>query len=612
MRGALFLFLAGVAGAQVISAVTDGASYGPRLAPGELATIFGSSLASSTGQPGSLPLPFSLNGTTVLVNGNAAPLLYVSAAQINFQVPSSLTMSPVTVQVETSSGTSPMFNVPLVLEGPAIFQYPTNRAVAQNADGTLNGSTNPAAANSVITVYLTGQGAVNHPVADGEATPSSPLAQVTATPSATVGVQNAVVQFLGLAPGFVGLAQANIMLPNLPTGDYPLVITVGVGMSTSAVISIKNTGAYTSPLTLVGQASFGNDLVSDVALLGNTAYVCGANQITMVDLTTPSAPAVIGSFGAAQLGGLGTTCSINTSLTNAFLVDVVGLTNSYTITTPTLSSFAVYDLTNPRSPVLLALVQTPYPYITSFSFLGTYGLVTTSYFTFNSDRTIVGQNGEYVVFNFATPAAPVFAGMLPSTATLKPYSAVLNSAFTYIVGSTGTGSNLDGTGLLTVVSIAAGVPFPQVLNEIAVPPAAILLSFDISNNVLLAAGNTTENRDPGNPDFAFLGDLTLTTMDLSIQNGPVALASFDTGMPVDGTPTTRAFSNGVFAVISNSAAADVTGPASLTILDARVPAKPVLYPFLTEFGLSGALTTTLGYLLVPTAHGLNLYTLNLQ
>jgi hypothetical protein len=101
-------------------------------------------------------------------------------------------------------------------------------------------------------------------------------------------------------------------------------------------------------------------------------------------------------------------------------------------------------------------------------------------------------------------------------------------------------------------------------------------------------------------------------MDLSIQNGPVALASFDTGMPVDGTPTTRAFSNGVFAVISNSAAADVTGPASLTILDARVPAKPVLYPFLTEFGLSGALTTTLGYLLVPTAHGLNLYTLNLQ
>ena len=96
------------------------------------------------------------------------------------------------------------------------------------------------------------------------------------------------MQFLGLAPGFVGLAQANILLPNLPAGDYPLVIVVGGAMSTSAVISIQNGGnRYTSPLTLVGQANFGNDLISNVVLYGNTAYVCGANQITMVDVTTP-------------------------------------------------------------------------------------------------------------------------------------------------------------------------------------------------------------------------------------------------------------------------------------------------------------------------------------
>ena len=68
----------------------------------------------------------------------------------------------------------------------------------------------------------------------------------------------------------------------------------------------------------------------------------------------------------------------------------------------------------------------------------------------------------------------------------------------------------------------------------------------------------------------------------------------------------------MFAVISNSAAADVTGPASLSILDARVPASPQLYPFLTEFGLSGALATSGGFLLAPTVHGLNIYSLNLQ
>ena len=35
-------------------------------------------------------------------------------------------------------------------------------------------------------------------------------------------------QFLGLAPGYVGLDQANIVVPpGLSTGYYPLVITVG-------------------------------------------------------------------------------------------------------------------------------------------------------------------------------------------------------------------------------------------------------------------------------------------------------------------------------------------------------------------------------------------------
>ena len=612
MRGLFFtIVLAGGAAAQTISAVTDGASFGPRLAPGELATLFGSGLASSTAAADSTPLPTLLNGASVLVNSAAVPLLYVSATQINFQVPSALTAGPLSVQVKTAAGTSPIFRVPLVLQAPAIFQYSTNRAVAQNADGILNSAKNPAAANSVVTVYLTGQGALDNPVTDGLPTPASPLARAKAKVTATVGIQNATVQFLGLAPTFVGLAQANIQLPDLPAGDYPLVITVGNMLSTSAVISIQNTSNFVSPLTFVGQANFGNSRVSSVALLGNTAYVCGANQITMVDVTTPATPTVIGSFGAAQLSGLGTTCVINASGNTPFLVDVVGLTNSYTTLTPIASSFAIFDLTNPVMPVLLSFARTSFPYITSLSFLGATAYATTSYFSFNSNRTIVGQHGEYLAFNFVRPSAPLYGGMMPSTPTLKPYSAVLNSAFSYIAGSTGAGANVGGTGLLTVVSIGVNALAPSALALMTAAPAAILLSFDISNNLLLAAGNTTENRDPGNPDFAFTGHLTLTLFDIGNQAFPSSVVSFDTGMPVDGTPTTRAFGNNVFAVISNSSAADVTGPASLSILDARTPTTPRLYPFATEFGFSGALATSSGFLLTPTIHGLHIYSLNL-
>ena len=47
-RQCFLFFLCVAAPAQVvISAVTDGASFGPRVAPGSLATIFGTNLAGS-------------------------------------------------------------------------------------------------------------------------------------------------------------------------------------------------------------------------------------------------------------------------------------------------------------------------------------------------------------------------------------------------------------------------------------------------------------------------------------------------------------------------------------------------------------------------------------
>ena len=65
-------------------------AYAPRVAPGELATIFGANLADSTQQAGSFPLQQTMAGATVYVNSAPVPLLYVSETQINFQVPSSL------------------------------------------------------------------------------------------------------------------------------------------------------------------------------------------------------------------------------------------------------------------------------------------------------------------------------------------------------------------------------------------------------------------------------------------------------------------------------------------------------------------------------------------
>ncbi len=612
-----------MAAVPTIQSVTDSAGYGPRVAPGSIASLFGTGLASTNAQASGFPLPTALGGSSVSVGGVLAPLIYVSPGQINFQVPSSTGSGNANVVVNGPGGASASFSFTVTAQAPAIYQYGTNQAVAQNADGTLNSDSAPAAAGSIVTVYLTGQGAVTNPVTDGDATPSSTPDSATAAVTATIGPQSATVGFFGLTPEYAGLAQANIQVPVLPAGDYPLVITAGGFVSASAVISVSGSGtAYTSPLTLAGSVAFTNSDPSSIVLYDNIAYVCGEDQIVMVNVTTPTAPTVIGSFGAGTLNGHGDRCAIDTTATTPFLVEIVGSPSS------SEESFAVYSLSNPQSPSLLTLAgisgatitgaATTYSHIVDLSFYGDFGVATTSYITYRiSNDQVVSQEGDFLVFNFTNPATPQFVAVMePSSLpgsgnqNLMPYANVVDQVYTYVASSSATGTSTAGTGLLNVVSIASpSAPTP--IAQVSIPQAAILLSFDIAGTTLLAAGNTTGQRNPGTPDFDFTGYLTLTTMDLTNVQAPAVVATRTTSLQVNGTFYTAAFANGVFAIVNNPPDTDDYGPSSLMIVDARTPSTILLYPYQTQFGFSGILTTSGGYLFAPTALGLNIYQLQL-
>jgi uncharacterized protein (TIGR03437 family) len=240
---AFFAVLGCSSGTPTIAAggIGNAASYSTTaLSPGGIFAIFGSYFSCTPTSATTLPLPTTLNGVTVKVNGTAVPLYYAGEGQINAQIPYGTATGNATITVTASGGTSDAGTLPVETAGPGIFMIGT-QAAAVNKDGTVNTTTNAAAAGSYVSVYFTGTGPVSNPPASGAVAPSGPLSQATLPYSATIGGETANVLFLGLAPGFVGLGQANITIPTgLSTGDYPLIITIGGVASNSAVISVTN------------------------------------------------------------------------------------------------------------------------------------------------------------------------------------------------------------------------------------------------------------------------------------------------------------------------------------------------------------------------------------
>jgi len=615
----LLLFTPALAEAQsVIDLVTDAASYAPRVAPGELATIFGTNLGDSTQGASNFPLPRSMAGATVYLNQESVPLLYVSATQINFQVPSDLAAGTANLYVSRDGGQSAIYTVTVVGSSPGIFQDTSNHAVAQNAvDNSTNSDSDPVVAGAILVVYLTGQGALNNPVADGTATPDSPLSSATGTATATIGGVSATVQFLGLTPGFTGLAQANITVPStLGTADYPLVITVGGYVSASAEVSVSGSGAVPPTyLTLVGQLVFANGVSSSIVIYPNTpyTYICGPNRIYILDTDSASAPTYVGEFGDAQLAGNGSKCAINTATSEPLLVDIVGPGSAPT--------FAVYSLSNPESPVLLSqLPTTPYTFLNDISFLGTEGYVSTSWFT-TSGTSISAQDGNFAVYEFSSLFPELLSvlssGPGSSGTSVMPNSLALvastNDSYpntAYIASTTSSGASTSGNAALDVVNISTPSSM-QGVEQVTVADAAIFLGLGYDESLLLVAGNTTSFRNPGVPDFSITGNLTLSTMNINNVDGPVGIANVTTNIATTGTYVVQplALGSDIFAIVNNPPSTDPTGPGSLMIVDASTPSSPVLYPFMTQFGM-GDVAAVNGYLLVPNVNGLMIYSIS--
>ena len=236
--------------AMAISAVRSAASWlTGAVAPGELLTLSGTALGPAQGvnaAPDSTGVyPTSLSGVRVLFDGQAAPLLYVSATQINTVVPFRVAGAQNTaVQVEYQNVLSDAVTVSVAATAPGLFTMDSSGSgpgAFLNSDMTPNLSTNAAAPGSVVALYATGGGKMAQSLTDGKLV--SQLVSPVASVAVTIDGQPADLQYAGAAPTLVaGLLQINVVVPqNVRTGtSVPVTLRIGdVSAQSGVTLSVS-------------------------------------------------------------------------------------------------------------------------------------------------------------------------------------------------------------------------------------------------------------------------------------------------------------------------------------------------------------------------------------
>lgn len=254
-----------VANVPVIYGVLSSASYASAtVSPGELVTLFGSNIGPTTAATMAIVNGYvdtTLSNVTLTIDGQNAPLLFVSANQVTAQVPYEAGIGPGMAVVLTNGSNPPATStVTIATSAPGVYTADgsgTGQAAAVNTSATtgavtLNSTTSPAKIGDTISLYLTGEGNYNPSLLTGAVNTNtgfiippglSPLPQISPTPTVQIGGVDASagVAYAGVVPdSIIGVLQINVVVPTGSTtgAAVPVAISIG-GNSTQTGVTIN-------------------------------------------------------------------------------------------------------------------------------------------------------------------------------------------------------------------------------------------------------------------------------------------------------------------------------------------------------------------------------------
>lgn len=205
------------------SIANSAASVTGLYAPNTFVTIYGQNLAYTTRAlsasdvaGGMLPTVLGTTGVRVLINNIPANIYYVSPAQVNLLIPTSLIAGPVILQLVVDSLAGPAIPIMLQSAAPSLFQLDAATVLAVHLNGSTITAASPARPGEVVVLFASGLGPTN-PAAIPNQIPQQ-AASVTPMSSFSMMINGSPVSsqqilYAGVVPTFAGLFQINVQLP---------------------------------------------------------------------------------------------------------------------------------------------------------------------------------------------------------------------------------------------------------------------------------------------------------------------------------------------------------------------------------------------------------------
>jgi len=229
----------------LVTAVLSAASLAPSVTtPGAILTLRGSNLGPTPGVSGGVANGFvatNVSGVTVTFDGVPAPLLFVSATQINVVAPYEVANRLSTrVVITAQSQSSQEIELRVGETAPALFTLNsggTGPAAALNQNGTVNSASNAEARGNIIVLFGTGEGQTTPSGVTGQVIDGGSLRRPLAPVSVRIAGVPAEVLYAGSLPGAIGGAlQINVRIPtNIPAGQVPVDVQIGAASNQSTV-----------------------------------------------------------------------------------------------------------------------------------------------------------------------------------------------------------------------------------------------------------------------------------------------------------------------------------------------------------------------------------------